>query len=739
LRRSTLATPSLLLLGFVAAAASLSACASPDPYGDALRMDLNRVVLYRSGVGYFERTGKTDSDTLRIKCRKDQVDDILKSLTIVDRSSGQAVSVSMPLDPQSWANAALATLAPGQGNIASVMDALRGTTVTLTTRRGDATGRILMVELIEDVQEGVEKSDYRVSLLDGDEIHVVMLGDVKSLTFHDQELAMQLNRSLDASAGEGMFQQVEVMVKLSGKDTHDLQLSYVVSAPMWKPTYRVVLPEDPKGKALLQGWAVVDNTSGEDWADVKLSLTSGAPIAFRYDLHSPRDISRPDMSSRGSSKRAAVAMGETTIAPEAALAMAPPPPAPSAPREEMARRADKKSKSRPMPKTAGGAGGGAGRGGYAFDDDMAADEMMEAEEKMDSGIDMEALARSTATQTRAKRVSGLTQFDLGSRVTVPDGSSTMVAILNTPVEAEQVFLFRPGGAGSGYENNPYRVVRFDNATPFVLEPGPISIYAGGSFVGEGISETIATNTRATIPFAVEPAIVVTGAVTSNATDNNLVKIQQGTLTVERFSRQVTTWTIRGPRQDADYKVLIRQSRLGGAYAIKDAPKATEELPDAYLLPVEVPAGKTEVTFEVIEQTPVRTTISIYSGEATRLLDTLLAVDNLDASARAKLKPIVERRKEIADIDTKISNLRERKQELDQRADQTRQNLEAIKKDPAATALRSRLSKKLEDFTKEGDLLGRQIVELTSQRLEKKIELDEALEKFSFETPETPKK
>ena len=137
-----------------------------------------------------------------------------------------------------------------------------------------------------------------MSLLDGDDVDVVTLSEVVSLTFHDEELAVQLHRSLDASSGEGMFQQVEIDVRLTGKKTHNLLLSYVVDAPMWKPTYRVVLPEDGK-ESLLQGWAVVDNISGEDWSDVQMSLTSGAPIAFRYNMHEPRRIFRPDLSAPG--------------------------------------------------------------------------------------------------------------------------------------------------------------------------------------------------------------------------------------------------------------------------------------------------------------------------------------------------------------------------------------------------------------------------------------------------------
>src|SRR5438477_244769 len=173
---------------FVLAFAACGHARHPFPTtGGALQ--LSKVVLYRNGVGYFERSGKVDGDALTIRVRKDQVNDLLKSLTVVERRGGRAVSISMPLDPRAWVNAA--------------------------------------------------------------------------------------------------------------------------SAPLWKPTYRVVLPEGGKGQALLQGWAVVDNTTGEDWRDVKLALTAGAPIAFRYDLHTPREVARADLSAVGTQKHAQVSVGET--------------------------------------------------------------------------------------------------------------------------------------------------------------------------------------------------------------------------------------------------------------------------------------------------------------------------------------------------------------------------------------------------------------------------------------------
>src|SRR5690606_1338774 len=242
----------------------------------------------------------------------------------------------------------------------------------------------------------------------------------------------QFDRTLDASAGEGMFQQVLVKIRLAGRSEHDLLVSYVSAAPMWKPTYRVVLPDGGKGKALLQAWAVVDNTSGEDWRQVELGLTSGAPIAFRYDLHTPREVPRPDLTEVGVQRRAEAMVGESSFEPEPATEMS----ASMADEVEEDRddRAAKKSRSVSRPAPASG----------------AAAEPSRALPPAPPTLDRETLRRSTRAQARAATVAGQTRFDLADRVTVPDGTSTMVAIVNADVDGEESFLFRPGGSGMGY-------------------------------------------------------------------------------------------------------------------------------------------------------------------------------------------------------------------------------------------------------------------------------------------------
>ena len=743
---------SLLLVASLLSVSALVGCdgrTARPPVAEA--PDLDVVVLYRNGVGYFERRGKVDGEVLHLKVRKDQVNDLLKSLTVVDED-GRAVSVSMPLDPQTWASAALAILTPGRGSLAQVLDVLRGTEVSVRAGNRIVNGRIVMVEEVinepaqtsgnvSPIPVGEYTKDYKLTLLAGKRLEVVRLSKIGGLTLKDGDLAMQLNRRLDASAGEGMFEQVDVAVRLDGGKGHRVTVSYVVQAPMWKPTYRVVLPESGDGKALLQAWAVVDNISGEDWSDVSLSLTSGAPIAFRYDLHTPRDVYRSDLTEAGVHKQARVALGETSYGDEEEEeevmeeAMAAPEPMPAAsPKASRARKSESKKRDK------GRGFGGAASGAYDFDDDeMAPGAPPPASEAPARGpsVDLDALRRSTAASARSKQVAGLTRVDLKDRVTVLDGTSTMVALINEQVDGEQTFLYKPGGAGPGYDSNPYRVVRFRNSTPYVLEPGPISIYSGGSFVGEGLSEAVGTDTSVTIPFAVEPGIVVTTSSSSKGDELRLVRLVRGVLEVENFYQRTTRYEVRTTRDGLAERVLVRHARYGSAYELQERPEGTEDLDGAYLIPVAIAQGKTEGTVEIIEQTPSRTSFAIWDGRALPILDQLLAGSELDAKARAKLQPIVDARRAVGKIDTEIDGLKRQQRELDQRASETRANLEAIKKDPRAGALRAKLSKRLDEFTREADAMGRKIVELNSRRLEQKIELDDMLENFEFRAPKRP--
>lgn len=695
---------------------------------------LTRVVLYRNGIAYFERHGVVDGDRLSLKVRKDQINDLLKSLTVIDRSSGKTLSVSIPLDPKAWQDAALAMLMPGRGRLAEVLDALRGTPVEVDTDTRTVRGRIVMVERIVEAPEPLKggvapaqpQEDHRLTLLDNGAFEIVKLSRVKTIAIQQGDLVMQLDRHLDATAGEGMFQQVDVVVRLADDTKHDLVVSYVAQAPLWKPTYRLVLAEDNSGKALLQAWAVVSNVSGENWDHVTLSLTSGAPLAFRYDLHTPEDVERPDLTQSGVHKHAQVAFGETTYAP-------PPPSAAPAPEASMAApEAEAYDEDRLESQVSGGAAAKE-RSRDLMKKSQAAAPMRQAAPAppMPSAVDIRALAQSGTPQTTARRVAGLTRFDLAERMTLPDGSASMVMLINQLVSGEETYLFKPGGSGQGYEFNPYRVVRFHNGTDFVLEPGPISIYSGGSFVGEGLSEAIASQDNATIPFAAEPSIVVHSATSASGDAIKITKIVRGVIEVESFQRVTTTWTVNVKPSAQGYRVLVRQSRAGDLYTLVDPPKDTETLPDGYFIPVLVGPDQAEATFQAVERTPSNFSLSVWDDKAPELLKQLLETPGLDAGARAALQPVVDARQQIGRIDTELEGLAAQQREIDERANEERQNLLAIQKDPKAGALRKRLSARLEELTQTAAEIGRKILDLNSQRLSRKIELEDKLRELDL--------
>jgi hypothetical protein len=181
---------------------------------------------------------------------------------------------------------------------------------------------------------------------------------------------------------------------------------------------------------------------------------------------------------------------------------------------------------------------------------------------------------------------------------------------------------------------------------------------------------------------------------------------------------------------------VRHPRLGGSYELAPRPPGTEDLPDAYLIPIKLAAKSVETKLEVIEQTPARSTLSIWDTRSIMLLEGILAQGTLDAAIRAKLAPVVKLRQEIGRIDTELEGKARTRGELDQRAQETRANLEAIRRDPAAGDLRRRLSDRLEQFARDGDKLGRDLVELQTKRTEKKVALEDLMQNLDL-TPAKP--
>ena len=261
-------------------------------------LPVKRVVLYKNGVGYFEHIGKVrGTQDINIDFTTSQLDDVLKSLTIVDLGEGRVTGVRYnSTAPLSERLRGLRLPLGEQPTREQLLNALRGSRVEVRNGTASASGKILSVETRERKNERTDEviTTTELALItDSGELRTFELTPATTVRIAEPELAKELSRYL-AMIGSSRAKDVRRMtISDSGAGDRDLFVSYISEVPIWKTTYRIVIPTDAKRLPLLQGWAVVDNTIGEDWKDVKLSLVAGAPQSFIQNISQPYYARRP--------------------------------------------------------------------------------------------------------------------------------------------------------------------------------------------------------------------------------------------------------------------------------------------------------------------------------------------------------------------------------------------------------------------------------------------------------------
>jgi hypothetical protein len=263
---------------------------------DAAKLPIRRVVLYKNGVGYFEHLGRVrGSQNVHIDFTSAQLNDVLKSLTVLDLSGGRITGV----DYNSEAPLArrLATLRLALGEHPTVMEflgALRGARVEVRNGATAVAGKLLSVERKTRMGTAGSVEMEQISLItDAGEVRNIDLNTSTSVRIADHDLNLEIGKYLGLVASARDQDVRRMTISTTGAGDRNLYVSYISEVPIWKTTYRIVLPSKQGKKPLLQGWAIVDNTVGEDWNDVELSLVAGAPHSFIQQLSEPYYGRRP--------------------------------------------------------------------------------------------------------------------------------------------------------------------------------------------------------------------------------------------------------------------------------------------------------------------------------------------------------------------------------------------------------------------------------------------------------------
>lgn len=259
-------------------------------------LPVRKVVLYKNGVGYFEHTGRVHGNQeLGIEFTTGQLNDVLKSLTVVDLNGGMISGVRYnSVAPLTERLKSLQIPLSADVTSAAFLIALRGTRVEVRNGTASAMGKVFSVETVkkETTRGGTMDVTQLAIVTDTGELRLFELGPGVTVRAADSEIHGDVSRYLNLMGSTRSKDVRRMTISATGNGDRNLFVSYISEVPVWKSTYRIVVPKPP-GTPFLQGWAIIDNTVGEDWKDVQLSMVSGAPQSFVQDISQPYYTRRP--------------------------------------------------------------------------------------------------------------------------------------------------------------------------------------------------------------------------------------------------------------------------------------------------------------------------------------------------------------------------------------------------------------------------------------------------------------
>jgi hypothetical protein len=261
----------------------------------AARLPVRRVILYKTGVGYFEHVGRVQGDqTVRVDFTSGQLNDVLQSLTILDLNGGRIAGVNYNSEaPLPQRLGSLRLPLDETADASRFYAALRGALLQVSSGGNTVTGRLLTIERKTRTGSGTTQVDYLTLVSDTGEVRSIELTPAVSVRLAEHDVKDEVGRYLGLLSSAREQDLRRMTIETTGSGERQLYVSYISEVPVWKTTYRIVLPSKPGADALLQGWAIVDNTVGEDWSNVELSLVAGIPQSFIQQLSQPLYTRRP--------------------------------------------------------------------------------------------------------------------------------------------------------------------------------------------------------------------------------------------------------------------------------------------------------------------------------------------------------------------------------------------------------------------------------------------------------------
>lgn len=679
-----------LLLGLVSSrfAAAQTSVAAPA----TAQVPVTKVVLFSSGVGYFEHSGSVSGNSsTQLRFKTSQINDILKSLVLQDQDGGRVGAITYPSqDPLAKTLKSFQVDITQNPSLAQLLNQLRGAHVTVQRQTEKLSGIILGVETRD---KGGEKSDSFavpvLNLLTGATIRAVELPSITNLTLDDPQLEEELTRALGALVQARDQDQKPVTINFTGTGERHVRIGYVVETPVWKTSYRLLLGDKEKfGK--LQGWAIVENQTESDWNHVSLSLVSGRPISFVMDLYQPLYATRP------------------TVVPEMYTGLRP----------QLYEGATAADSARVQMKAGPGGVGLRGRIGYDQNGrpmPLALDEVVVTGQSTASPLDAAASVQAVAS---AARLGALFQYTVPD-VTLARQKSAMLPIITDSVGVERVSIYN----ASVLRPYPLNGVLLENTTGKHLLQGPVTVLDKGVYAGDARIDDVPPGQQRLLSYGIDLDMLVDDTKSTQNTTVLTAKIDKGVLTVSR--KLVSSQEYAADNKTNNDKILVIERPRRSGWNLVDTQKPFETTPDVYRFKGTAVAHKVTV-LTVNEEFVTNETIMLASAALDQLVfysRTGSGAGDIPQRVRDALGKAIQLKQSIADVEADINAHTQRVGEITAEQGRMRENMKAVAQ---STEYYNRLLAKLNEQESSIESLQKERDALTAKRDALSHELDEYL-------------
>jgi hypothetical protein len=621
---------------------------------------LRRVLLSTGGVGLFEYAVTVDGTaTVALPTRLDQVNDLLKSLTVND-PQGTAVSARLAVrDPLPALFRDMPFPPEALDSPEALFSALKGEEITLSGPKAMA-GRIISVNrFTATTPDGGEIERHRIGLMTDKGLRQFVLEDADTISLADPDMRAQISDALEAVADNRRADSRQVDITLQGEGTREVTLAHVAEVPLWKATYRLTLPAPGQGdgstqgdgegqaspaKSRLTGWAVLENLSGVDWKNVELGVVSGTATTFTQDLYSPYHVARPQVP------------------------------------------VEVRDRALPSPDNGTLPQGLANAGGAAMEDAVMAESPPQFESRMGPVMSLAKaapLSRASFAGQAPMEAADTTQvtaqvvFTLPQKVTLDTGQTLLVPLTDTAIPVQRVAHYQAQGSGL----HPWAAARLTNTSAVALPPGAVSVTQdtadGLAYLGDTRLTTLPPGQERLLSFAIDQDITVNQ---SQSDDRHLAGITaaKGILTLRQMARFETVYTIENTGTEDRTLVLDHPKRTGWTLKGKPDFASLDETPDAHRLRFLVPAGKT-ITLPLTQE---RTLDERYRGEDLddSLLTSLSATGGLTETEKQAVAKMAQFTARASEYQHRAQTLTLNLTEIETDQGRLRENLKTVPED-----------------------------------------------------------